>query len=256
MKTAKLIVLVIGMLLFSVVCAQAQTTLLENNGAATSVIGPNPSGDFTVSSNGYDGETCLLSEPIPDVAYGIISFPGTVLAPNQGSISFMYEPSQTAGNIIFDTGGDPSNGGDSSLFALYQNWYWGGGPMLAASVGSNSWGYLIQNNAGSNFVWNTNHWYQMTIDYQMTGSASDYIDWYIDGVQQTGYQQAVNTAINPLLSGANAQPLYFGGYSYYGIAENGFDNIVTTSGVPEPGSCVTLLAGLTGLCGLAFRKRR
>ncbi len=118
---------------------------------------------------------------------------------------------------------------------MYENWYWGAYPMVAASTGANnSWGYLIKPNSPSTWTWNVNHWYLMTINYKMSNSADDYIDWYIDGVQQTNYRQARYTAINPI-SSASGNAFSFGCLEpYYSVSPARFDNIQITSEVPNP----------------------
>ncbi len=201
------------------ICARAETLLLNNNGALTLAIGPAPNVDSVLvdSSGGYNGGSCIFTDAIPGVSYGDCAFDSSAYNKNEGSISFYYQPAQTTGNVIFCTGGDPSNGTNSNFFGLYQNWYWGNNyPVVAASAGgNNTWGYYVQANALNNWTWDTTHWYQITINYQMTGSPSDHIDFYIDGVQQTNYGlQGHYSPITPMLSGAAAGPLWLGCYGW------------------------------------------
>ncbi len=256
-KVGLLCACLIGLIALCASVAPANT-LLYNHGESVSTIGRNPASSGTVSylidSSGYDG-TCIFVHTIQNVTYGDCNF-GPTYGSNQGTISFWYQPAQTTGNIVFCTGGDPSNGANSNFFGMYQNWYWGDNyPVVSASVGNNTWGYTVMANNPSSWAWNITQWYFITITYQMANSPTDYIDFYINGVQQTNYgAQGQYSPINPLLSGGAAQPIYFGCYQTYSISSARFDDIkITDSAVAaQPSSLVSQLKSLSDGSGVTI----
>lgn len=189
-------------------------TLLSNSGALTSTTGPNPQW----YNNGIDPDgktgTCLYPHAVSGSSYGALGFDSTSYNPDQGRIGFWYKPGQTTGNIIFCMGGDPGVGGNSNFLGLYQNWFWGNNyPVVAASIGGNTWGYMTYP-ASQSWTWDTGRWYFIEIAYKMCNSTSDFINLYIDGVKQTGFNGSEYRNITAQPRGDMSWAGYTN-YSYY-----------------------------------------
>jgi len=181
--------------------------LLKNDGGPHSEVGPDKLGDAQVDGDN-SGRSFFDTTPAANKCYGSLGFPSDAYDPAGSVIEFDYSPSSPEGNIIFVIGGDPSNGAEENMIALYKRFYYDKHlPTLTASTFSNSWGYTVVPEE-ADWEWEVGKWYHIQVEFQATDDSSDFLKIWVDGRLFGLYNGDEERPISASLKG----PIWFGGH--------------------------------------------